>query len=222
MTLASTIDHTLLNPLSTEQDVYRVCQEAIQYGFASVCILPTRVTAAVRFLKDSPVKVGTVVGFPLGAATSEAKIVEASQAIGAGADEIDAVVNLGWVKDGRWEAIESELFSLRAVCREVVLKVILEMGALDHKEKVLLARMAQRVGVDFVKTSTGSAYGGATVEDVALLRAETSPDMGVKASGGIKDATTAQALLDAGATRLGTSHGLDLLGVRSTAAPPSY
>ena len=221
MDLAGIIDHTLLDPLSTEQDVFRVCQEAIQCSFAAVCILPTRVEAAVRFLKDSPTQVCTVVGFPLGASSSEAKIVEASQAIGAGADEIDVVVNLGWVKDGRWEAIESEMHSLRAVCQDAVLKVILETGALDRKEKVLLARMAQRVGVDFVKTSTGfGAHGGASVEDVALLRLETSPFMGIKASGGIRDAATAQAMLEAGATRLGTSHGLAIVGQRTPSEPP--
>lgn len=212
-TLAPLIDHTLLSPQATAADIERLCAEAHEFGFASVCVLPSRVTLAAQLLRDSPVKVCTVIGFPLGAQSTEVKLLEANEALDNGADELDMVVNLGDVKDGQWNRIAEEIQATREASRGFVLKVIFETGVLSTDEKVLLARMCKRAGVDFVKTSTGSTYGGATVDDVALLREHVGDQVGVKASGGIKTREDALAMIAAGATRLGTSSGLGILGI---------
>ncbi len=212
-TLAPLIDHTLLSPQATAADIERLCAEAHEFGFASVCVLPSRVTLAAQLLRDSPVKVCTVIGFPLGAQSTEVKLLEANEALDNGADELDMVVNLGDVKDGQWNRIAQEIGLLRSASEGFVLKVILETGVLTTDEKVLLARICKNSKVDFVKTSTGSTHGGATVEDVALLREQAGSRVGVKASGGIKTLEDAMAMIQAGATRLGTSSGLTLLGI---------
>lgn len=212
--LAKTIDHTLLSPHATAADIDRLCAEAKAFEFASVCVLPSRVRQAAQALKDSPVKVCTVIGFPLGANSTQVKLQELRLARQDGAHEFDMVVNLGDVKDGNWKDVEAEILLLRdASLPDGILKVIVETGLLTQGEKVLLSRMCARTQVDFIKTSTGSTYGGATTEDVALMAKEAGPNVQVKASGGIKTAEDALAMLHAGATRLGTSHGLAILGV---------
>lgn len=222
-TLAPLIDHTLLAADATELDILTLCAEADTHKFAAVCVLPSRVALAARELEGTSVKVCTVIGFPLGANTSQTKLHEAREAVRLGADELDVVVNIGDVKDGRWAAVEAEIQALRDELPEHTLKIIFETGLLCEDEKILLARLCSRVGVDFVKTSTGSTHGGATVADVILLRANVSPLVGVKASGGIKTLENALALVEAGATRLGTSHGLALVkATQASAAPADY
>ena len=211
--LARLIDHTLLLPHATGQDVHRLCAEAAEFEFASVCVLPSRVAQAAELLQATPVKVCTVIGFPLGASSTAVKLLEVSEALDNGAKELDMVVNLGELKDGQWSRIGQEIHAIREASRGFVLKVIFETGLLSGDEKVLLARMCKHAGVDFVKTSTGSTYGGATVEDVALLREQAGDQVGVKASGGIKTREVALAMIAAGATRLGTSSGLGILGI---------
>lgn len=221
--LAAYIDHTLLDPAATENDLFQLCHDAQAQGFAAVCVLPSRVALAAKALRDTGVKVCAVVSFPLGAQPTAIKVEEAIRAIDDGAEELDLVLHLGDVKDGRWDLVEREVEAVRAAAADVVLKVILETGQLTEGEKVLLARLCDRAGVDFLKTSTGMGPGGgATVEDVALLARETQGRMGIKASGGIRDRDQALALIEAGATRLGTSQGLALVGAVSMGIRPAY
>ncbi len=212
MNLAPFIDHTLLLPQATTADVERLCREAEVAGFAAVCVLPSRVAQAVDHLINSDVAVCTVVGFPLGAQAPEIKAAEARQARNEGAEEFDMVVNIGWVKDGNWSLVDRDIHCVRRATKGLVLKVIFETGLLTDQEKIHLAKLCSTAGVDFVKTSTGSTYGGATAEDVALLRQHVSPRVRVKASGGIKTADQARAMVAAGASRIGTSHGLAIVG----------
>ncbi len=198
------MDHTLLAPQATAQEIEQLCAEAKEYGFASVCVQPYRVALASDLLRDSKVAVCTVVGFPHGA-NGSAKAVEAANAVQAGATEIDMVLNIGAVKDGDWDVVEKEIRQVKEAVGEHVLKVILETGLLTKDEIVTACRVAQKAGADFVKTSTGFAGSGATVEDIRLMRATVGTAMGVKASGGIRDKETAQAMIDAGATRIGAS-----------------
>lgn len=202
--LAKYMDHTLLAPQATAQEIEQLCAEAKEYGFASVCVQPYRVALASDLLRDSKVAVCTVVGFPHGA-NGSAKAVEAANAVQAGATEIDMVLNIGAVKDGDWDVVEKEIRQVKEAVGEHVLKVILETGLLTKDEIVTACRVAQKAGADFVKTSTGFAGSGATVEDIRLMRATVGTAMGVKASGGIRDKETAQAMIDAGATRIGAS-----------------
>ena len=212
--LASYIDHTFLKPAGEKDAVRRLCAEAKKAKFASVCVNPCEVEACARILRTSPVKVCTVIDFPLGQGTNRARCFEALDAIQAGADELDLVVNQRLLKfaPGRCEA---ELLQWVRTCRtcrsDVTLKLILECCNLTKKEIALGCRIAQKVGFDFVKTSTGFAAGGATVEDVKLMRKTVGPEMGVKAAGGIRDRETALRMIDAGATRIGASAGLKLL-----------
>ena len=212
--IASCIDHTFLKPAGDKDAVRKLCAEAKKARFASVCVNPCEVEACARALRTSPVKVCTVIDFPLGQSTNRARCFEALDAIQAGADELDLVVNQRLLKfaPGRCEA---ELLQWVRTCRtlrsDLVLKLILECCNLTKREIQLGCRIARKVGFDFVKTSTGFAVGGATEEDVRLMRRTVGPDMGVKAAGGIRDRATALAMLEAGATRLGASAGLKLL-----------
>ena len=212
--IAAYIDHTFLKSAGDPDAVKRLCAEAKKAKFASVCVNPCEVQACARALRKSPVKVCTVIDFPLGQGTSRARCFEALDAIQAGADELDLVVNQRLLKRAP-KACEAELQQWVRTCRtfrsDLTLKLILECCNLTKAEIVRGCRIAQRVGFDFVKTSTGFAAGGATVADVALMRKTVGPDMGVKAAGGIRDRETARAMIAAGATRLGASAGMALL-----------
>ncbi len=215
MNLASLIDHTYLKPAGDKAAIASLCAEARRQGFASVCVNPAEVTTASRLLKGSGVRVCTVIGFPLGANTNRTKCFEAADAIQAGADELDLVVNQRLLKHAP-KACEAELLQWVRTCRTfrtgVTLKLILECCNLTKKEIVRGCKIARKVGFDFVKTSTGFGAGGATVEDVALMRRTVGPRMGVKAAGGIRDRATAEAMVAAGATRLGCSAGVAICG----------
>lgn len=209
--LASYIDHTLLNPLATEAEIVRICQEALEHGFKAVCVNGCNLETARDMLRGSRVSLAAVVGFPLGAMATEAKLCEAEACLLAGADELDTVLNLGWLKAGNTRAISSELRMMRDVAPDATLKLILETCFLDEAEKTTACRLALDAGWDFVKTSTGFGRGGATLDDVRLMKRLVSDRMQVKASGGIRDLETALAFIGAGADRLGTSSGLALV-----------
>jgi deoxyribose-phosphate aldolase len=212
MSIASYIDHTLLKPDATGEQIDKLCQEAREYGFASVCVNPYYVARCVKNLKGTDVKVCTVVGFPLGATTMETKVFETLQAVASGAQEIDMVMNVCAMKSGHTKAIEQEIQALAAAVEDkAILKVIIETCLLTDEEKTLACRIARRSGAHFVKTSTGFSTGGATVEDVALMRQAVGTKLGVKASGGIRDYATAKAMIDAGATRIGASAGVAIV-----------
>jgi deoxyribose-phosphate aldolase len=212
MRLNSYIDHTLLKPEATLAQIEKLCDEAKTNEFCSVCVNSFYVKAAVKLLAGSQVKVCTVVGFPLGASTMETKRFEAMKAITEGAREIDMVINISAVKSGDWQYVLDDMSSLAQVCHQqgAILKVILETCLLTNEEKKMCCELAVKAGVDFVKTSTGFSTGGATIEDVKLMRAVVGPAMGVKASGGIRNAETAIAMIKAGATRLGTSASVEI------------
>lgn len=204
--LAPYIDHTLLKPDATEEQVRKLCEEARKYSFASVCVNPSWVALSAQMLKGSPVKVCTVIGFPLGATTSTAKAIETRDAIANGADEIDMVINVGALKSGNDALVKDDIEAVVAAAKgRGIVKVILETALLTREEKVKACLLSKMAGADFVKTSTGFVPGGATVEDIALMRETVGPNMGVKASGGIRDTKTAKDMVAAGATRLGAS-----------------
>ncbi|NLW16225.1 MAG: deoxyribose-phosphate aldolase [Firmicutes bacterium] len=206
--LASYIDHTLLKPTATPEDIKRLCQEGNANRFASICVNGSNVPLAVA---HSQIPVAAVVGFPLGAMSTKIKVAETEQAIADGASEIDMVINLGWAKAGDWEQVEDEIRQVVAAAAGRLVKVIIETVFLTDKEKELACLAAKRAGAHFVKTSTGFAGGGATVADVELMRRTVGTELGVKASGGIRDLATALALIRAGATRLGASAGMQIL-----------
>ncbi|MBN2498892.1 MAG: deoxyribose-phosphate aldolase [Deltaproteobacteria bacterium] len=204
--IAGLIDHTLLKPDATEADIRRLCAEAREHSFASVCVNPAWVALSAQLLAGSPVKVCTVIGFPLGATTPTAKAIETRDAIANGATEIDMVINVGALKSGDDELVKRDIEAVVQAARgQALVKVILETALLSREEKVKACLLAKMAGADFVKTSTGFSSGGATVEDIALMRETVGPDMGVKASGGIRDRQTADAMVAAGATRIGAS-----------------
>ncbi len=211
--LAGLIDHTLLRPEATPAQIETLCAEAARYGFASVCVNPGFVALCRWRLADTPVAVGTVIGFPLGATTTHVKLYEATEAISNGAGELDMVLNLGRLKADEFRAVADDIYAVVAAGHSagVLVKVIIETALLTAEEKIAACLLASRVGADFVKTSTGFAGGGATVADVALMRRVVGPSVGVKASGGIRSLAEAQALLAAGADRLGTSVGVSLI-----------
>ena len=213
--LARAIDHTLLRPDATAAEVRRLVAEAAEHGFAAVCIPPVHVAMAAAVLGEGPVATGTVVGFPLGYVHPEVRQAESRRAVTDGARELDTVLNLSWLKGGEDARVLDDLQSwVEAMRRErtgLILKVILETALLTDDEKARGARLVVDAGADFVKTSTGFAKGGATVADVELLARTAAGKIGVKASGGIRDAATARAMLAAGATRLGTSSGVAIL-----------
>jgi deoxyribose-phosphate aldolase len=211
MNIASTIDHTLLKPEATQEQITALCQEAAEYCFASVCVNSGYVPLAHGELTDSEVKVCSVVGFPLGAMSTAAKVFETEQAIRDGADEIDMVINVGWLQSGDLDAVRSDIAEVRRASRGNILKVIFETALIDDDQIVTLCKICTEVGVDFVKTSTGFGGGGATLEDVTLMKRSVGQGVQVKASGGIRDFDTAQAMIDAGATRLGVSAGIAIV-----------
>jgi len=211
--LAALIDHTILKPEATRDDVVRVCREARRYGFASVCVNPYWVPLAAQELKGSPVKVCTVAGFPLGATSTAAKVCEAELAIRDGAQEIDMVMNIGALKSGDYAAVESDIRMVAETCHShgALLKVILETALLDDTEKAIACALAKLAGADFVKTSTGFSKHGATAADVALMRRVVGPQMGVKAAGGIRTLEDLKAMTAAGATRIGASASVKIV-----------
>ena len=209
--LAATIDHTLLRPEATRDDVRRLCEEAVRLGFAAVCVNPCRVAEARRWTDRSEVAVATVCGFPLGASRSAVKAAEAARGADEGATEVDMVIAVGAVKDGDWAAVVADIAAVVAAAGEAAVKVILECGLLDDAEKRTAAVAAVDGGAAFVKTSTGFLAGGATVEDVALLKRAVAGRARVKASGGIRTLGRARAMLAAGADRLGTSSGVAIM-----------
>ena len=211
MNLNKYIDHTVLKADTSKAKVQQIIDEAIQYDFMSVCINPTWVSFAAKQLATTDVKVCTVIGFPLGANTSAVKAFEAADAIKHGADEVDMVINIGAAKDGDWDLVESDIQAVVDASGDVLTKVIIETSLLTDEEKIKACQAAVRAGADFVKTSTGFSTAGATVSDIALMRQTVGPDMGVKASGGVRLIADAQAMIDAGATRLGTSNGVDIM-----------
>jgi len=209
--LASYIDHTLLSPLATEAGIEGLCREALQHQFRAVCVNGCHLEAARQIVKGSGVSLAAVVGFPLGASATEAKACEAEACLLAGADELDVVLNLGWLKAGNLKAVTTELRLLREIAPDTVLKLILETCFLEDAEKKTACRLALEAGWDFVKTSTGFGKGGATLADVRLMKEAVGERLQVKASGGIRDLDAALAFIAAGADRLGTSSGLALV-----------
>lgn len=204
-------DHTLLKPEATSEQIKKLCLEARQYDFASVCVNPDFVSLAHKELEATSVKVCTVIGFPLGANKTGIKVAEAKEAIKDGASEIDMVQNVSWVKEGRYDLIENEVRALKDAVGGLVLKVILETCLLTKEEIRLSSIACKKGGCDFVKTSTGFSKGGATVEDVAIMRGAVGPDLGVKASGGIHHYDEVKALVEAGATRIGASASVTIM-----------
>ncbi len=210
--LARMIDHTLLKPDATEAQIRRLCDEGREHQFMAVCVNPYWVPLCAELLAGTDVRVGTTIGFPLGASRTEIKAVEAEDAVARGAREVDMVINVGALKSGRRDVVLNDIRAVvSAVSGEALVKVIIETGLLTDEEKVIACQLAQEAGADFVKTSTGFGTGGATVEDVALMRRTVGPDMGVKASGGVRDLATALAMIEAGATRIGASAGVAIL-----------
>lgn len=202
--ILSRVDHTILTPTATWEQVKAVCDEGKQFGTASVCIPPRYVKRANDYVGSS-LKICTAVGFPNGYATPEVKVFEAEDAIRDGADEIDMVINQGLAKEGDWEGVLAEIKAVKESCKGRILKVIIEACNFTDEEKIALCRVVSMSGADFIKTSTGFAAGGATVEDVRLLREHVSPDVRIKAAGGIRTFEQAQAMLEAGADRIGAS-----------------
>jgi deoxyribose-phosphate aldolase len=204
--VAAMIDHTILKADATREEVLHICKEAAEHKFATVCVNAGWVPLVAEALKGSGVGITTVVGFPLGATTTASKAFEAAEAIQAGATEIDMVLNVGLLKSGDAEGVQRDIEGVVAACRgKAALKVILETGLLSDEEKELACQLCVKAGADFVKTSTGFGKGGATAEDIALMRRVVGPDLGVKASGGVRDLETALQMIAAGATRIGAS-----------------
>ena len=225
---ASLIDHTLLKPEASEADIKRLCNEAVQYGFASVCVNPAWVKKAAEFLRGTSVPVCTVIGFPLGATLPDVKAYETRRAIFNGAREVDMVINIGALKSGDDCTVEEDIRAVVQSAHEngVLCKVIIETALLTDEEKVRACLASKNAGADFVKTSTGFAKGGATVHDVALMRRVVGHDLGVKASGGVKGIEDAKKMVEAGATRIGASVGVNIAqeasGVKSSIVAGSY
>jgi deoxyribose-phosphate aldolase len=210
--LARYIDHTLLKPEAVQSQFDQLCKEAIDYNFYSVCVNSSWVNYVAKKLRGSNVKVCSVIGFPLGLTDSRSKAFEASNAISNGAHELDMVINIGALKSGNLKLVEEDIRAVKRACRSnTVLKVILETSLLKDEEKVIACEICKKAEADFVKTSTGFGSGGATVADILLMRRVVGPDMGVKASGGIRDYKTAVAMIQAGATRIGAGAGVAIV-----------
>ncbi|HEY1239178.1 MAG TPA: deoxyribose-phosphate aldolase [Bryobacteraceae bacterium] len=216
--IAALIDHTVLKPEATRADIVKICREARQYNFASVCVNPYWVPLVRTELQGSPVKVCTVIGFPFGATSTEAKVAESAAALRAGAQELDMVINVGALRSGDHEAVKLDIQQVVNVAHEAraIVKVILETALLDDNQKAVACTLSKLAGADFVKTSTGFGPGGATAHDIALMRGVVGPSMGVKASGGIRTLTDLQTMTAAGATRIGASASVKI--VEATAA----
>ncbi|MEP6923693.1 MAG: deoxyribose-phosphate aldolase [Pyrinomonadaceae bacterium] len=225
---ASFVDHTLLKPEATESDIRKLCEEATEYKFASVCVNPHWVKTCAGILRSSNVPVCTVIGFPLGANTTDTKVFEARRAIFDGAREVDMVVNVGALKSGDDCTVERDIHEVANAAHEfgAICKVIIETALLTDEEKVRASLAAKHAGADFVKTSTGFSKGGATVEDIALMRRTVGADLGVKASGGVKSLEDARAMITAGATRIGASVGVKIAqeasGIKSNIVVSNY
>ena len=211
MKLNKYIDHTLLKPDAQQEQIEALIEEAKEYDFASVCVQPTWVNFAAEGLRDTDIKVCTVIGFPLGANTPEVKAFETENAIQNGADEIDMVINIGALKSKNLSLVEEDIQAVVDASGDHLVKVIIETCLLTEDEKIVACQIAKLAGADFVKTSTGFSTGGATPEDVALMRKVVGPDMGVKASGGTRSYEDAQAMIQAGANRIGTSSGVAIM-----------
>lgn len=210
--IAALIDHTLLKQNATKEQIEKLCEEAKTYTFASVCVNPTWVELSAKLLQDSPVKVCTVIGFPLGASTTEVKAFETKNAIENGAEEIDMVINVGALKDANYDFIQKDIAAVvEAAKGKAIVKVILETCLLTNEEIVKASEISKAAGADFVKTSTGFSTGGATVEAVKLMRDTVGQDLGVKASGGVRSLEDLQAMVDAGASRIGASSGVEIM-----------
>ncbi|WP_456273985.1 deoxyribose-phosphate aldolase [Bacillus sp. AK031] len=210
--VAKMIDHTLLKPESTKEQVTKICAEAKEFGFASVCVNPAWVKYSAEQLAGTDVKVCTVIGFPLGATTSETKAFETKDAIEKGATEVDMVINIGALKDGNDDLVKQDIQAVTAAAKgKALTKVIIESSLLTDEEKERACRLSVEAGADYVKTSTGFSTGGATVEDIRLMRKTVGPDIGVKASGGVRSVEDAQNMIEAGATRIGASSGVQIV-----------
>ena len=221
--LAGMIDHTLLKADATADQIAKLCYEAKKHGFASVCVNPTNVKLCADLLRDSDVKVCSVIGFPLGATTTEVKVVETKNALAHGATEIDMVINIGALKAGDTELVARDIREVvkTAHAKNALLKVIIETALLTDEEKVIASLLSKEAGADFVKTSTGFSSGGATVHDVALMRRAVGPAIGVKASGGIHSHEDAEQMIAAGATRIGASAGIKIIRADGSAPTES-
>ena len=211
MNLAKYIDHTLLKPQASQAEIKNLCGQAREYGFFSVCVNPYWVPFCKEQLKGSDVKVCTVIGFPLGANTTEVKVLEAKDALKNGADELDMVVNLGAVKSADWQTVLADIEAVRHAGENFTLKVIIETSVLTEEEKVKLCQLCTQAKADFVKTSTGFTGGGATAQDVKLMKENISADMQVKASGGVRTKEDFDKMVAAGATRIGASAGIKII-----------
>lgn len=210
--IASMIDHTLLKQDATKEQIEKICAEAKEYTFASVCVNPTWVKTSAELLTGTPVKVCTVIGFPLGASTPETKAFETTDAINNGAGEIDMVLNVGALKSQDLDLVKRDIESVvNAAKGKAIVKVILETCLLSKEEIKVASQLSKDAGADFVKTSTGFSTGGATFEDVALMREVVGPDLGVKASGGVRSLEDVQKMIEAGATRIGASSGVQIM-----------
>ncbi len=211
--MASMIDHTVLKPSASREEIEKLCEEALRFRFASVCVNPCYVPLCAQMLRMTNVKVCTVVGFPLGANRSEVKAFETERAISDGAQEVDMVINVGALKSKDHELVERDIRAVVDACRSIVVsKVIIEAALLTDEEKVTACALAKAAGADFVKTSTGFGPGGATAHDVALMRGVVGEEMGVKAAGGIRDVETAEEMIAAGASRIGASASVKIVG----------
>lgn len=210
-TIASMIDHTLLKPEATPAQVEKLCAEAAEYHFASVCVNPVYIPLAARLLDGTGVKVCCVVGFPLGAIAPEQKAAEAASCAAMGAEELDMVIHVGAAKAGDWALVQRDIAGVVKAAAGRTVKVIIETCLLTDEEKVKACEAAKAAGADFVKTSTGFSTGGATTHDIAPMRKTVGPEMGVKASGGIRDYATAMAMIEAGANRIGASAGIEIV-----------
>ncbi len=205
------IDHTILKATATRDDILKICNEAYQYNFMSVCINPYWISTAKELLSGSDVMICTVIGFPLGANSSEVKAFETTKAIADGADEVDMVINVGEAKDHNYEAVYNDIKAVVDAASGVLVKVILETCYLTDEEIVECSKIAKKAGADFVKTSTGFGTGGATVEAVKLMRETVGPELGVKASGGVRTTEDYKKMVEAGANRIGTSNGIAIM-----------
>ncbi len=213
MDINSMIDHTLLKPDASKEDIFQLCQEAKKYKFAAVCVNPYYVAYCKELLKDTGVKIATVIGFPLGANTKETKAFETLNSINKGADEVDMVINIAALKNGEYQVVKDDIEAVVDVASyRAQVKVIIETSLLDDVEKKKACQIVLEAGADFVKTSTGFSSGGATLEDVKLMKSIVGEKMQIKASGGIRDLETAKMMIEAGATRLGTSSGVKIVG----------
>lgn len=213
--MLSKVDHTLLNVTSTWNDIRKICEDGISYEVASVCIPPSFVKRAKEYVGDK-LKVCTVIGFPNGYNTTAVKVIETSDAIKNGADEIDMVINIGMLKEGNYEAIEEEIKAIKEACGDKILKVIIETCLLTEQEKIKMCKIVTNAKADYIKTSTGFSTGGATVEDIVLFSENIGEGIKIKAAGGIKDIPTAEDFINKGASRLGTSSFIKLVNNEKT------